>query len=174
MTMLSNAASMPAGISVRPAQGGDKPFLETLYHSTREDLGLIQGETDLIHNVRELQYRVLQDGAGNEFPNAMHFVIEKTSHRVGGLIVDFGHNEIRVVYLAFIPEARKLGYGTAVLQGIQKSAMSAGAPVAVTVWHNNPVAKRHYMALGFKVEESMPMADRMVWHPTHDQRLHMA
>jgi hypothetical protein len=30
------------------------------------------------------------------------------------------------------------------------------------------------MALGFKVEESMPMADRMVWHPTHDQRLHMA
>jgi ribosomal protein S18 acetylase RimI-like enzyme len=171
MTVLGSASSMPDGISVRPAQSGDKPFLETLYHSARGDLGLIQGEADMVQNVRELQYRVLQEGAGNEFPNAMHFVIEKVSERVGGLIVDFGHNEVRVVYLAFIPQARGLGYGRAVLQGVQKAAATAGSPVTVTVWHNNPDAKRHYLALGFKVEESTAVADRMVWYPTSDAGL---
>lgn len=168
--MFGNASSLPSGLAVRPAQPADKPFLETLYHSARDDLGAVQGERDLIQSVYELQYRVLQEGAGNAFPNAMHFVIEKTQGRVGGLIVDFGHNEIRIVYLAFIQEARGQGLGTAILQGIQQAAASAGAPIAVTVWHNNPLAKKTYLSLGFVVESSTAGADRMVWTPGQNRQ----
>lgn len=169
--MVKSPSTMPAGLSVRPAQSGDKPFLEALYHSARSDLDLIRGEADFVQAVRELQYRVLETGAGSEFPNAMQFVIEKVRERVGALIVDLGHNEVRVVYLAFIPEARGLGYGTAVLQGVQKSAASVGSPLVVTVWRNNPSAKRRYLELGFVVEESTAMAERMVWYPTRDAGL---
>ena len=167
--MFGNASSLPFGLSVKPAQSDDRAFLETVYRSSREDLSAMQGERDLVQSVYELQYRVLQEGAGNAFPNAMHFVIEKTRERVGGLIVDFGHNEVRIVYLALVPAARGQGLGKAVLQGIQKAAASAGAPVAVTVWHNNPLAKRTYLALGFIVESSTPAAERMVWYPGRAQ-----
>jgi len=33
------------------------------------------------------------------------------------------------------------------------------------VWASNPQARQHYLALGFRVEESSPGADRLVWYP---------
>jgi hypothetical protein len=38
-------------------------------------------------------------------------------------------------------------------------------PVAVVVWRSNPQAKRVYLELGFHVEESQPLAERLVWYP---------
>jgi hypothetical protein len=35
----------------------------------------------------------------------------------------------------------------------------------VVVWHNNPGAKRIYLELGFRVEETQGLADRMIWYP---------
>jgi len=60
---------------------------------------------------------------------------------------------------------RGFGYGKAVLRGVQQAASQVQCPVVVVVWHNNPGAKRIYLELGFQVEESELMADRMVWYP---------
>lgn len=156
---------MPAGISLRPATAGDQPFLETLYRSARPDLQFIDGEPEFVQTVVAQQYAVHAQGTGEEYPNAMHFVIEKTQAAVGALVVDFGHNEVRLIYIAFIAAARGFGYGKAVLSGVQQAASKVQCPVAVVVWHNNPGAKRIYLELGFTVEESELMADRMVWYP---------
>lgn len=161
--MLSN--NMAAGISLRPATAGDKPFLELLFRSARPDLQFIDGEQEFIETVIAQQYQIQEQGAGEGFPNAMHYIIEKTQHNVGALVVDFGANEVRVVYVAFIPGARGFGYGKTVLQGVQQAAASNQCPVSVVVWHNNPGAKRIYLELGFKVEETQIAADRMVWYP---------
>ncbi len=161
--MLSN--NMAAGISLRPATASDGPFLELLYRSARPDLQLIDGEPDLIETVIEQQYRIQEQGAGEGFPNAMHYIVEKTQHNIGALVVDFGSNEVRVVYVAFIPTARGFGYGKTVLTGVQQAAASTQCPVSVVVWRNNPGAKRVYLELGFKVEESEVAAERMVWYP---------
>ncbi|HEY8026225.1 MAG TPA: GNAT family N-acetyltransferase [Burkholderiaceae bacterium] len=161
--MLSN--NMASGISLRPATTNDGPFLELLYRSARPDLQYIDGDRDLIETVMEQQYLVQEQGAGDGFPNAMHFIIEKTQHNVGALVVDFGPNEVRVVYVAFIPTARGFGYGKIVLQGVQQAAAANQCPVSVVVWHNNPGAKRIYLELGFKVEETQIAAERMVWYP---------
>ena len=96
---------------------------------------------------------------------ARHAFAEKTQAAVGALVVDFGHNEVRVIYVAFILAARGFGYGKAVLRGVQQAAAKVQCPVAVVVWHNNPGARRIYLELGFQVEESQLMADRMVWYP---------
>ena len=156
---------MSSGLTVRPATAGDQPFLELLYRSARPDLQLIDGERDLVESVIEQQFRAQEQGAGDNFPGAMHFVIEKTQHNVGALVVDFGPNEVRVLYVAFIPAVRGFGYGKAILQGVQQAAAANRCPVAVTVWRNNPGAKKVYLELGFKVEESQPVAERMVWYP---------
>jgi len=156
---------MPAGISLRPAAAGDQAFLQTLYRSARPDLQFIDGAPEFIETVVAQQYAVHTQGTGEEYPNAMHFIIEKTQAAIGALVVDFGHNEVRVIYVAFIVAARGFGYGKAVLRGVQQAASNVQCPVAVVVWHNNPGARRIYLELGFQVEESQSMADRMVWYP---------
>jgi ribosomal protein S18 acetylase RimI-like enzyme len=163
------ASSMPLGISVRPATQNDQPFLESLYRASRPDLQLIDGEPELIETVVAQQRNVMEQGAGNQFPNAMHFIIEKTQHNVGALVVDFGPNEVRVVYIAFIPAARGFGYGKAMLQGVLQAAANNRCPVSVVVWRNNLGAKRLYLELGFRVEESDVVAEVMRWYPGAQQ-----
>jgi len=163
--MLTSSSSIAAGISVRPATANDQPFMETLYRSARPELQFIDGGQELVETVVAQQFHAHTQGAGETYPNAMHFIIEKTQHSIGVLSVDFGHNEVRVIYVAFIPAARGFGYGKAILQGVQQAAASSHCPVAVVVWHNNPGAKRIYLELGFQVEESQLLADRMVWYP---------
>jgi GNAT superfamily N-acetyltransferase len=159
--MLNNAD----GLEVRPSRDSDNPFVQSLYHSARPDLQLIDGERDLVEEVIAQQFRVQEVGIGNGFPYAMHYVIEKLGTLIGALVVDFGPNEIRVLYLAFIPAARGKGYGRVVLQGVQQAAEKVCCPVATVVWASNPHARQHYLALGFQVEERDVAAERLVWYP---------
>ena len=159
------ASSMPQGVSVRPATVNDQPFLEQLYRSARPDLQTIDGDPELIETVMAQQMEVMEQGAGMNYPNAMYFIIEKTQHDIGALGVDFGPNEVRVVYIAFIPAARGFGYGKAILQGVLQAAGSNQCPVSVVVWRNNIGAKHLYLELGFQVEESQVMAEVLRWYP---------
>ncbi|TJZ79162.1 GNAT family N-acetyltransferase [Chitiniphilus eburneus] len=164
--MLDSANALADGLTIRPARPSDEPFLAALYRSARPDLQLIDADPELIESVVAQQYQTLQTGAGTAYPNAMHYVIEKTAANIGALVVDFGPNEVRVIYLAFIPSARGLGFGRTVLQGVQQAARQVHCPVAAVVWRSNPRARQHYIALGFQVEEAGDTAERLVWYPT--------
>ncbi|WP_024696758.1 GNAT family N-acetyltransferase [Pseudomonas avellanae] len=153
------------GLVVRPSRETDGAFLQVLYHSARPDLQLIDGERDQIEDVVVQQFRVQDLGLGEHFPNAMHYVVEKLGTPIGALVTDFGHNEIRVLYLAFIPAARGKGYGRNVVQGVQQAAEQIRCPVATVVWANNPHAREHYLALGFEVQERDVAAERLIWYP---------
>lgn len=153
------------GLVVRPSQVSDGPFLQSLYQAARPDLQWIDGEHEQVQQVIAQQFQVQEQGLGERFPNAMHYVVEKLGTAIGALSTDFGPNEIRVLYLAFIPQARGQGYGRAVLQGVQKAAQQIRCPVATVVWASNPHARQHYLALGFEVQEHNPAAERLVWFP---------
>ncbi len=161
--MLQHASS--SSLSMRPSRPSDEPFLQVLYQSARPELQLIDAEPELIEQVLAQQYQVQEQGIGEHFPNALHYVVEKLGTPIGVLSADFGTHEIRVLYLAFIPAARGQGFGREVLQGVQQAARQLGCPVATVVWASNPQARQHYLALGFRVEESTPAAERLVWYP---------
>jgi ribosomal protein S18 acetylase RimI-like enzyme len=163
--MADNAAMMANGLVVRPSRATDGPFLHNLYQTARPDLQLIDGEQELVQQIVAQQFQVQELGMGESHPNAMHYVVEKLGTAIGALSTDFGPNEIRLLYLAFIPQAQGKGYGREVLLGVQKAAQQIRCPVATVVWTNNPHARRHYLALGFTVEESNPAAERLVWYP---------
>lgn len=163
--MLNNKANVSDGLVVRPAQAVDGPFLQSLHHAARPDLQWIDGEREVVEGVIAQQFQIQEQGTGENFPNAMHYVVEKLGTAIGALTTDFGPNEIRVLYLAFIPAARGRGYGRTVLQGVQKAAEQVRCPVATVVWASNPHARQHYLALGFQVEEQHPAAERLVWYP---------
>lgn len=153
------------GLVVRPSRVNDGPFLQSLYLAARPDLQWVDGEPEQVQQLVAQQFHVQEQGLGEQYPNAMHYVVEKLGTAIGALSTDFGPNEIRVLYLAFIPQARGQGYGRAVLQGVQKAAQQIRCPVATVVWASNPHARQHYLALGFEVQESNPAAQRLVWYP---------
>ena len=161
--MLDHASALPDGLSVRPARACDGPFLASLYQSARPDLQLIDEEDEFIQLVVAQQYQALQTGAGTQYPNAIHYIIEKTAANIGALVVDFGANDIRIVYLAFVPPARGHGYGRALLQGVQAAAAKVQCPIYTVVWLTNPRARLHYLAVGFRVAEQNGVAERLVW-----------
>ncbi len=163
--MIENKDVSGSPLGLRPATASDAPFLELLHRSTRPDLQLLQGTTEQIDAVVAQQYEVLQAGTAAHFPNAMHFVAEHAGQPIGGVVVDFGPNEVRLVYLALVPVVRGKGYGRLLLQGLQQAASRARAPLAVTVWRNNPAARSLYLELGFVVERSQPMSEQLVWYP---------
>ena len=163
--MTDNAGVAAEGLVVRPSRATDGPFLQSLYQTARPDLQWIDGEPEHVQQVVAHQFQVQEQGMGDNYPDAMHYVVEKLGTAIGALSTDFGANEIRVLYLAFIPQARGQGFGRAVLHGVQKAAQQIRCPVATVVWTSNPHARRHYLALGFAVEERNPAAERLVWYP---------
>ncbi len=169
--MLNNNANAADGLVVRPSRVTDGPFLQSLYHAARPDLQWIDGERELVEEVIAQQFQVQEHGTGEHFPNAMHYVVEKLDTPIGALTAEFGSNEIRILYLAFIPAARGKGYGRTVLQGVQKAAEQVRCPLSTVVWASNPHARQHYLALGFQVEEQNPAAERLVWYPGQPQIL---
>lgn len=163
--MQVNALNLPDGLSIRPSRDGDKLFVETLFKSTRDDLRMIDAEDDFIETLIEQQHYAQTVGYGEQFPNAMYFVIEKQNERIGRIVVDFGPNEIRIVDVAFIPQTHNRGYGTAVIRALKLAAGSAGAPLVLTVSRVNPAARQLYHREGFRVEQCNEMAELMVWYP---------
>lgn len=156
---------MPEGLRVRPSISTDKAFLESLFRSTREDLLQIDGERDFIESIIELQYRAQSQGYGEQFPNAMYFVIEKHNEKIGKATLDFGHNEIRVLDIAFLPEARGKGLGEAVLRAFMHCAQQVMVPLSLSVLTHNYPAKKLYYKLGFQIENIQLPYEWLIWYP---------
>ncbi len=163
--MLPGGVQMPGGLSLRPTRASDGAFLESLHRSTREDLRLVDGEDDFIEELIDMQHRAQTTGYGDMFPNAMYFIIENQGERIGRVVLDFGHVEIRVVDLAFIPAARGKGFGAQTLQTVQMVASKLMAPVVLTVLSQNVLAKQLYLRLGFVVVDMQFPLERMIWYP---------
>ncbi|MBV8875944.1 MAG: GNAT family N-acetyltransferase [Metakosakonia sp.] len=153
-------------LSLRPARTSDMPLIEQIYQSARPDLQWIDGEQALIETVRQQQWSMMQQSSGEQHPNAMHFMVERAGSNVGTVMVDFGHNEARVIFIAMLPQARGQGYGRLILQQLQVAARKVGCPLSATVWRMNHDAQRLYLALGFRCEEQGAVADKWVWYPS--------
>jgi ribosomal protein S18 acetylase RimI-like enzyme len=155
-------------LRIRPARPEDSGFVEALYRSTRQDLLVVDAEADFIEDLVGMQYRAQITGYGEMFPDAMYFVVECMSAPIGRVVVDFGSNEVHLVDIALIPEARGQGYGTQILRILQRAAAQTRAPLTLTVSRTNPRARQVYLALGFRVEQGDAMVECMVWYPTSD------
>ncbi len=166
--MMLNNNQLSDNLRIRPARPEDNGFIEMLYRTTRQDLRLIDAETDFIEELIAMQQRAQIAGYGETFPNAMYFVVERLDERIGRVVVDFGSNEVHVVDIALIPAAQGHGYGTQVIRVLQQAAAETRAPVVLSVSRTNPGAKRAYLALGFRVEHSDGVVERMAWYPRND------
>jgi len=166
--MPSNTIPVPDGLNLRPAQPEDSDFLEALYSSTRDDLRQIDAENDFIEELIRMQHALQMQGNAAHYPNALQLVVEKLGERIGRIIVDFGCNEVKILSIAFMGAARGKGYGSGILRGLQQAAAGMQTPLVLDVMRSNLKAKQLYQRLGFSVEQTGPIEDRMVWRPGTD------
>ncbi|MFZ2403628.1 MAG: GNAT family N-acetyltransferase [Methylobacter sp.] len=158
---------LPNNMNIRPAREEDSGFIESLYRSSRDDLRLIQAEDDFVEELILMQHKAQNQAYGEMYPNAFYFVVEKQGEKIGRIIVDFGHNEVRLLDITFIREARGKGFGSGVIKALQYAASQTKAPLTLSVHRSNPGARRLYLSLGFRVEQSDPMVEQLAWYPLY-------
>ncbi len=158
--------ALPHGMNMRPARDSDAGFIAALFRSTRQDLlNFLDAPQDFIEELIGLQFSAQAVGYGTAFPEAMYFIVEQHGSPIGRVTLDFGSNEIRVMDISFIPQARRQGHGQAVLQALQQAAGKTRVPLALTVHTGNQAARQLYLKLGFRAEESSFPFERMTWYP---------
>jgi ribosomal protein S18 acetylase RimI-like enzyme len=166
--MQPNAIPVPDGLRLRPVRPDDGDFLEALYGSTRDDLRRIDAENGFIEELIRMQHALQMQGNAARYPDALQLVVEKRGERIGRIIVDFGCNEVKILSVAFMGAERGKGYGSGILRGLQQAAAGMRTPLVLEVMRSNLKAKQLYLRLGFIVEQSGPIEDRMVWRPGTD------
>ncbi len=156
-SMLSLPASMRAdGLGLRLETEADVPFLRRLYVSIREDelASLLDWSLDQKLAFLEQQFAAQRHHYGTHYIDTVFQLIEMDGVPIGRLYLDRGNPvDTRVVDLAFLPEWRGRGLGTAFLSAVFDEAFAQGRAVSIHVEDYNP-ARRLYYRLGFREVEA--------------------
>jgi len=150
-------------ITIDPVLACDEPFLYRTFASTRaEEMALTGWNAEQQETFLRMQYEAQRRSYLMQLPEAKYWVIRCNGSAVGRLIIDGTAEEIHVVDIALLPEFRRRGIGSALMEAIIKEASQAGKTVRLHVERFNP-ALRWYERLGFGVVSSGPIYLEMVW-----------
>lgn len=150
---------------LRAETGADRLFTTRLYASTRaEELAPVPwSEADKAaflasqHDAQHDHYRQHYGGAG-------WFIVEHGDVPVGRLYLVRWTKEIRIIDIAFVPEARGRGFGAALLSDVMDEAATAGRAVTIHVERLNR-ALSLYRRLGFETIEDKGVYLLLGWRP---------
>ncbi len=144
----------------------DREFLSRLYKSTREEeMNMVTNWSDqqkaiFLEQQFAAQYTFYQD----QFANAHFWIIERDGRPIGRLYLDERVDELRIIDIAVIPQAREKGLGTMLMRGIMEEASGKDLCVRIHVEKNNR-ALRLYERLRFKIIEDKGVYFLMEWKP---------
>ena len=162
---LARLADFLHPLGARAAQDGDVDFLARLYASTRMDLHSATANPAFVASLIAMQQRLQGAGYRRDFPHAATVLLERQGTPCGRIVVDAGADALRLVDLALLPQARGQGLGRHILGALQRWAASDALPLALSVHHSNPGARRLYLALGFQSRSRNDVAEQLQWTP---------
>jgi len=159
------ARAAAAGLAFRPVVGADLPFLHRVYASTRADeLAPLDWPPEQKAAFIDMQFKAQQSDYGANYPDMLWLVILHAGAPVGRLYLDRRETEHCIVDIAFLPEHRGKGLGTALMRDLLDEASAAGKPMTIYVEKFNP-AHRLYDRLGFAIIREQGVYDLMRWTP---------
>lgn len=139
----------PPGIALRPETVADRDFLRALYGSTRAAELALTGWTEAQKAAFiAFQFDAQSAHYARHYGDGAFLVIERAGVPIGRLYLWHGADDIRIVDIALVPEARGAGLGTALLHAILAEGERTGKSVSIHVERFNP-ALRLYRRLGF-------------------------
>ncbi len=155
-------------IVLRPATATDRPFLEQVYAESRAvELSRTEWSAAEKEAFCRSQFAAQDQHYRQHYPDCEFLVIECGGDAVGRLYRERRNDEIRVVDIALLEEARGRGTGGDLMRGILDEAGTAGLAVRIHVERDNP-ARRLYDRLGFELVEEGEVYDLLAWRaPDH-------
>ena len=151
-------------ITLRTAGIADEAFLFKLYASTRAEEMEVWGWDEAQGRAfLDLQFRG-QQAHYAEYPNPDHKIILEDERPIGRIFLSRLEDEIRLVDIALLPEARRRGIGTALIHELFEEALLAGKAVRLHVEKFNR-ALLLYLRLGFRVIGDAQSHYFMEWNP---------
>jgi len=151
------------GITIDPVLSSDEECLYQTFAGTRaEEMALTGWNAEQQDTFLRMQYDAQRRSYEMQLPEAKYGVIRCDGSAAERLILDGTAEEIHVVDIALLPEFRRRGIGSALMEAIIKEASQATKTVRLHVERFNP-AMRWYERLGFIVISSGPIYLEMVW-----------
>jgi len=153
------------GVELRPRRDDDRPFLERLYASTRADeMTLLDWPAQEKAAFLAMQFEAQTQHYDEHYADAEFLVVERDGLPIGRLYLQRREDEIRVVDIALLPEARRGGIGGRLLKRVLDEADETGRVVRIHVERNNP-AMVLYQRLGFRKIDDLGVYHLMEWTP---------
>lgn len=155
---------MSPPLSLRPETPADREFLFSLFASAREDIAQSSLAEEEKARLLHLQFAAQTRHYRTEFAGGEFLIIMQWDRPVGRLCRHFRADEIRIIDLALLPEARGQGLGTRLLTALQQEARMVGKCLRLHVEVGGR-ARRFYERLGFVKIEQRGLHDFMEWKP---------
>lgn len=159
---------MKPTVTLAPIKAQDEDFLYNLYASTRqEELAVLDWDEAEKEAFLRMQFGAQHTYYTDHFAGAAFDLIVLEGKPVGRLYLDRRAEEMRIIDIALLPEHRRQGIGSRLLNEIVAEAQGAGLPVRIHVERNNP-ALGLYRRLGFRRVEDQGVYYLMEWMPDGD------
>jgi ribosomal protein S18 acetylase RimI-like enzyme len=137
-------------LGLRPIRDEDRPFLERVYASTREEeLAPVPWSADQKAAFLRQQFAAQHAHYTTHCADASFDIVTVDGVPAGRLYVDRRPDELRIVDIALVPEFRGAGVGTRLLGALLDEATARGVPVTIHVELSNR-ALGLYRRLGFE------------------------
>jgi len=160
-------------ISLRTALFDDEEFLFSVYASTRmQEMNLVDWIPAQKEAFLRMQFRAQDQYYREVYATATYQVILQGGQRVGRLYLHRRSDEIRVIDIALLPEYRRGGIGSALMNQILDGATRNQLPVSIHVERFNP-ALHLYERLGFRLAEDKGVYYFMKWLPASLEQQHV-
>jgi RimJ/RimL family protein N-acetyltransferase len=152
-------------INFRPVGPDDEAFLIKVYGSTRSDeLAAVPWTEAQQEAFLKMQLAAQQQHYQGRYPDADHRIILSDDRPVGRLYVARLDEEIRIVDIALLPNARGRGLGSSIIKDLMAQAASEGKPLRIYVESFNP-SLRLFERLGFSKIGEQDFYLLMQWQP---------
>lgn len=152
---------------LRPTTPSDEEFLLNVYASTRADeMARVDWDDAQKDAFLRMQFNAQHQYYVENYVGAEFSVILQNDQPVGRLYIHRRTNEIRIMDIALLPEYRKQGIGSSLIQEILQQGTDSQLPVTIHVERFNP-ALHLYERLGFRQKEDKGVYWLMEWTPNH-------
>ncbi len=149
----STHPARPQGLSFRPIDDRDLPFLAALYADMREDeLAQVQWPAEAKLSFLQQQFDQQHSYYASNYVGADRLLIAFGGQPIGRVYVFRSPSDIRLMDIALLKSWRGRGFGRAMLAELIDEAERSGACISLHVESNNP-AMAWYQRLGFEHSE---------------------
>jgi ribosomal protein S18 acetylase RimI-like enzyme len=162
---MTEFSSWPPNVTLRPITPEDVPFLQRVYASTRtEELAPVPWTDQRKDEFLAMQFRQQHEYYQQRYRAAAFDVILVDGRPAGRLYIDRRPTDLHVIDIAFLPEFRGAGLGTAILRALREEAAASSHTMSIYVEKMNR-ALGLYERLGFVRIDDTEVYWLMEWRP---------